>query len=149
MMEQVTIFFGEKPSFGGKWFRVTQIALGVLFMIQGLGMNDKMPWFSPFIFSYGAILVVAFLVGPRFSRACAITLDDRGIRGRISYSNEIDLLWENLALAEIKMYALILKTKAGETIHIDLANLTYDQHKHIKPKLIDILGARGLLKKPT
>jgi len=106
-----------------------------------------MPWFSPFIFSYGAILVVAFLMGPRFSRACVITLDDRGIRGRISYSSEIDLLWEDVALAEIKMFGLILETKGDGTIHIDLANLTYDQHKHVKPKLIDILGARGLLKK--
>jgi hypothetical protein len=146
-MEQVTIFFGEKPSFGGKWFRVTQIALGILFMVQGLATMGKMIWFSPFIFGYGVIVVVAFLVGPRFSRACAITLDDRGIRGRISYSNEIDLPWENLALAEIKMYGLILKTKGDETIYINLGNLTYDQHKHIKPKLIDILGARGLLKK--
>jgi hypothetical protein len=146
-MEQLTIFFGERPSFGGKWFRVTQVALGVLFMVQGLATSDKMPWFSPFIFSYGVILVVAFLVGPRFSRACAITLDDRGIKGRISYTNEIDLLWNDLGLAEIKMFALILKTKEGRTICIGLADLTYDQHKHVKPKLIDILGARGLLKK--
>ncbi len=146
-MEQLTIFYGERPSFGGKWFRLTQIALGILFMVQGLATMGKLSWFSPFIFGYGVILVVAFLLGPRFSRACAITLDDRGVRGRISYSHEIDLLWEDLMHAEIMMFALILKTKGGETIHIDLGNFTYDQHKHVKPKLIDILGARGLLKK--
>ncbi len=149
MMEQLTVFFGEKPSFGGKWFRVTQVALGVLFMVQGLATMGKVSWFSPFIFAYGVVLVVTFLFGPRFSRACTITLDDRGIRGRISYSDEIDLPWKDLAVAEIKMYALILKTTGGATIYIDLGNLTYDQHKHVKPKLIDILGSKGLLKKPA
>jgi len=146
-MEQLTIFFGEMPGFGGKWFWLSPIALGILFMAQGLATMGKQTWFPPFIFSYGVILVMVFLLAPRFSRTCAITLDDRGIKGRISYSKEIDLLWENLALAEIKMYGLILKTKTGETLHLDLGNFTYDQHKHIKPKLIEILGARGLLKK--
>jgi hypothetical protein len=146
-MEQLTIFFGERPGFGGKWFRLSQVALGILFMVQGLATLGKLSWFSPFIFSYGFVLVVAFLVGPRFSKACTITLDDRGIRGRISYSREIDLAWEDVMHADIMMYALIFRTKGGETIHIDLGNLTYDQHKHIKPKLIEILGPRGLLKK--
>ena len=145
-MEQVTIFFGEKPSFGGKWFRVTQIALGILFMVQGLATNDKMPWFAPFIFSYGAVLVVTFLVGPRFSRACAITLDERGIRGRISYSNEIDLLWEHVASAEIKMFALILITKDGHSIPVDFSEWTSEQHKSVKPKLIAFLRSKNLLK---
>jgi len=146
-MEQLTILFGEMPAFGGKWFRLSQIALGILFMVQGLATMGKLSWFSPFIFCYGVVLVVAFLIGPRFSRSCTITLDDRGIRGRISYSREIDLVWEDLMHADIMMFALVFKTKGGETIHIDLANLTYDQHKHIKPKLIEILGAKGLLKK--
>jgi hypothetical protein len=149
MMEQLTIRLGEKPNFGGKWFRVTQVALGVLFMAMGLATMGKMFWFSPLIFGYGVILVVAFLLGPRFSRTCAITLDDRGIKGRISYSQEIDFLWEDLALAEIKMYALILKTVKGGTIYIELGDFTYVQHKDAKPRLIDILGTKGLLKKPA
>ena len=146
-MEQLTIFFGEMPAFGGKWYRLTQIALGILFMVQGLATMGKQTWFPPFIFSYGVVLVVVFLLAPRFSRACAITLDDRGIRGRISYSREIDLVWEDLMHAEIMMFALILKTKTGKTLHIDFGNFTYEQHKHVKPKLIELLGEKGLLKK--
>jgi len=90
--------------------------------------------------------LAAMIVLPRFHREYSIRIDDRGIRGRTGYSKLIDLRWEDLALAEIKMFALILKTKGGGTIHIDLGGLTYDQHKVVKAELLEILGSRGLLK---
>lgn len=145
-MEQLTIYFGQKPSFGGKWLRLSQIVLGIIFIVEGLVTTGKLSWFRPFLIGYGVCLVVVFLLGPRFSRVCAITLDDRGIRGRLSYSNEIDLLWENVASAEMKMFALILVTKDGHSIPVDFSEWAAEQHKSVKPKLIALLRSKNLLK---
>lgn len=126
--------------------RLSQIVLGIIFIVEGLATTGKLSWFRPFLIGYGVCLVVVFVLGPRFSRVCAITFDDRGIRGRISYSNEIDLLWENVASAEMKMFALILMTKDGHSIPVDFSEWTIEQHKSVKPKLIALLRSKNLLK---
>jgi hypothetical protein len=148
-MEDLTIPVKEKLTFGPQWFTVTQTICAILFIAQGIAYSGTSIWFPRFAIVYGVALLAAIIVLPRLTKEYSIRIDDQGIRGRTGYSTLIDLHWEDLALAEIKMFALILRTKGGGTIHIDLGELTYDQHKLVKPRLIDIFRSKGLLKEPA
>jgi hypothetical protein len=143
-MEDLTIPLNQKVP---QSFMRIQIVLAIMFIIQGLAYSGKSFWWFPyFSITYGVVLLAVMIAFPRFHRDYSVTVDERGIRGRTGFTKEINLPWDDVTYADIMMFAFILKTKGGETIHIDLGNLTYDQHKLVKPRLIDILGSKGLLK---
>ena len=145
-MTGLTIPLRPRTAYGPEWFRVTQIICGIIFIAQGVVYSGTSYWFPRFAIAYGLALMLAMIILPRLTRQYSITIDDRGIRGRISYSSLIDVPWEDLARAEIKMFALILRTKDKQIYHIDFGELTYDQHKAVKPVLMDALRSGGLLK---
>jgi hypothetical protein len=145
-MEELTIPLSQKFTFGTRLFINTQVACAVIFIAQGVAHPDSSLWFSWFAMVYGIGLLFTMTVLPRLHKDYSVKIDDAGIRGRLGYSRRIDLPWGDLAHADIKMFALILTTKRGETVHIGLDDLTYDQHKLVKPRLLEILGAKGLLK---
>jgi hypothetical protein len=146
-MEDLTVPLNQKVS---QWFVRIQIVLAIMFILQGLAYSGKSFWWFPyFSISYGVILLAVMLAYPRFHREYFVKIDEQGIRGRTGFTKQIDLSWEHLAHADIMMFALILKTKAGETIHIDLGDLTYDQHRLVKPRLVEIFRSKGLLHDPV
>ncbi len=145
-MEQMTISLREKTTYGPRWYRMTQVVLSIVLIAQGLTYPGKFWGYPLCAIGYGVFVLVVLLLAPRFSKIYAVTLDDRGIRGRISYSNEIDLLWEHVASAEMKMFALILMTKDGHSIPVDFSEWPSEQHKSVRPKLIAFLRSKNPLK---
>ena len=145
-MTGLTIPLRPRTAYGPEWFRVTQMICGIIFIAQGIVYSGTSYWLPRFAIAYGLALMLAMIVLPLLTREYSLTIDDRGIRGRISYSGLIDVAWENVTKADIKMFALVLWTKDKQILHIDFGELTYDQHKAVKPVLVDALRSRGLLK---
>ncbi|MBN1397908.1 MAG: hypothetical protein JXA06_07745 [Bacteroidetes bacterium] len=73
-----------------------------------------------------------------------LVFDEKGITGMVNPGKKISLQWEQIAGIDIRTLAMDIKTRDGQTEHIDLGEISYEQHKSVKPRIIDLAVTKGI-----
>jgi hypothetical protein len=86
---------------------------------------------------------------PIYHKRYQLLIDDRGIRGQLSWLEYMDLPWHKIAAADLGILFLELHTTDGKLQRVNLRNLTYKEHQELIPKLQEILIEHRLPRVPT
>jgi hypothetical protein len=106
-------------------------------------LTSVIPGSLPLIFT--AILLLG-QVAANWSntRQLRVTFDASGVTGEIRPRTRIAIAWDQIAQIDVHMFALDIRTKHGRTEHIDLSEITYEQQKSIKPRIIELAKSNGI-----
>lgn len=124
-----------------RYFIPSAIVFGMVSIIVAVGAKEPRAWIGA---ATGVLLVVQSIVNWRSSRPIASTWDDNGIHGDVGTGRDISLGWNEIARMDVTMFTLLLHIKDGRTISVDLANVTYAQHKELIPRLLDAARSQGV-----
>ena len=80
----------------------------------------------------------------RIIRAAGELIDENGIDGKIKRGTVLHLRWEQLSKLEGSMYEITLYTKAGQKYVIDLSNITFREHKELKPQILELAKSKQI-----
>ena len=127
----------NKSWFGRGWMML----IGIVNVLQSFFHQNELRYFD---LAFGVFLIVAGLYYWKLYQPRAVTFDDIGISGKLKLGTTINLKWEDVSKMESSLYLIFLFTKAGEIHAIDLTNLTFQQHKEIKPKIIELAKSKGI-----
>jgi hypothetical protein len=124
-----------------KWFGVIvvmDILVGIIFMLT-----------SVIPINYFLVLSMVLLLGQVIAnwysmKPVKVIFDDKGIVGSVSPRKTISLMWDQITRIEVHMFAMDIQTKDGRTEHIDLSEITYEQQKSIKPRIIELARSKGI-----
>ena len=113
-MDDRTIYLeGDDWDTEKRWFRWSQAALGVIFILQGLNPEAPFSFFRFVLIGYGCFLLAAMLFYPKFAMWRFIQFNEEGIQGRLSLRKTIALPWSSIASIEARMFTLFIRTKEG------------------------------------
>jgi len=92
----------------------------------------------------GATMIIQAIVTWRGHKAVATTWDSSGIRGDVSHGKTIAIRWNEIADITASTYALDIHLHDHTTVIVDLSQATYQQHKELKPRLLDLARTNGV-----
>ena len=98
---------------------------------------------------YGVAILLRVALWPIYHKRYQLLVDDRGIRGQLSWREYIDLPWNKIAAADLGILFLDLHTTDGKIQRVSLRNLTYQDHQEMRPRLQEILVEHRLPSAPT
>lgn len=141
-MENIVLDVNPQPSKRGKMVQ------RILFLIMGLGniyQGFSMPnWFRYMNLSFGVVCILFALYLHRLYRSKEYLFTSEGIEGPKDSNNSVKIGWSEISLVEMKMYSMRIFLKGGKTYKLNLSNLTFEQHKNIKPKIEELIKAKGI-----
>lgn len=124
-----------------KWFLIIVI-LFVVVMVT-------MMWYSNTTMKISlAIMLVMNLVQAFVnyytSKPLLLTFDEQGIQGKAKPKKDITILWNTILSIEFKMFSMNVRTKDGKEEEIDLSHITYEDHKKVKPQIVELAKSKGI-----
>ncbi|HUN65123.1 MAG TPA: hypothetical protein VMW43_03415 [Bacteroidota bacterium] len=142
-MEQVTLDLQPEPSTPRMRIvqRIIFILIGITNIVQGVINNNSFTYVN-LIFGVGIIVFALFY--RRIYKPKIFTFDDEGIEGPINADESVRLRWSDVRRIEARMFAIKLITRTRGEYRIYLGNLTFAQHKAVKPKILQIANAHGV-----
>ena len=130
----------------GQWtLRISQALSGVCTIIVGVLREQSDEISIAFIVVGFGMFCLSWSL-PLLDKDYQIIVDQKGIRGNIGRREYIDLTWESISSAELRILQLELHTTDGKAHSVNLEHLTYRDHQELKPRLARILTERGLLR---
>ena len=129
---------------GVRRFRIMQAVNACCFLAVAL-LRPQLDSTAIAIGSYGIILLLVATFWPLFQTEYQLILDDLGMRGRIAWRKSVDFSWDKVAKANLGILQLEVTTTDNKSFNVNFGNLTYQQHQELKPRLQEMLAARGLL----
>ncbi len=92
----------------------------------------------------GAVFVSYAIVYPIILRPKVATFNEDGVMLDLKRRSNLVLAWNQIAYIEASTLHFHIHTKNSEKFTIDLGNLTYAQHKTLKPRIIDLAHSHGV-----
>jgi len=124
-----------------KWFGVIVIVYSLT--VAALMLTSVIRENLPLIFTTILLLGQVVANWPN-TRPLRVTFDASGISGQIGHRKGIAIGWEQIAWIDVHMFAMDIRAKDGHTDHIDLGEITYEQQKTIKPRIVDLAKSKGI-----
>ena len=115
--------------------RAWMIPVGIANLAQGFLMQSEWRYFN---IGFGILLIAGGFYYWKLYKPKIVIFDEIGVEGKIKSGTILELKWEELSRLEATIYEIILHTKTGQKYVIDLSNLTFQQHKEIKPKIFEL-----------
>ncbi|MBI3586407.1 MAG: hypothetical protein HY088_04685 [Ignavibacteriales bacterium] len=142
-MEQITLDLQPEPA--TQRMRLVQrtlfVLMGVGNIVQGIMHDNNFRYFN---FIIGISVVVIALNYRRIFKPKLFTFDEDGFEGPIGRSDSTRLHWGDISHIEAKMFTLKIFPKSGGERNIYLGNITFNQHKQIKPKILELAQSKGV-----
>jgi hypothetical protein len=124
-----------------KFFVPSALVFAVATIILGFMDESGIRWTSVVM---GLVIIVQAIINWRNVRSLISTWDEWGIRGRITPGKPASIAWKDVASIEASMFALDLHLKNQSTVHVDLSCTTFQQHKDLKPRILNLARAQGV-----
>lgn len=106
--------------------------------------HNRHGWFNLLLAFFGAAYFTGSVLYLIFGKAYQLVVDESGVRGQINYRRRLDLNWTDITKVAFLGQRLKLQINDGTTQSINLAYLTYVEHKEMKAKLHPILADHGI-----
>lgn len=124
-----------------RYFIPSAIVFGIVSIIVAVGEKEHRGWIGA---ASGALIVIPSVVNWRSNRPIVSTWDDNGIHGDIGNGGDTSLGWDDIVSIDATTFTLLLHTKDANTISIDLASVTYAQHRELIPRLLEAARSKGV-----
>ncbi len=115
--------------------------LGVMILVQGIVIESDFRYVN---LTFGSIAILFALFYRRVFPPKVFTFDDEGFEGPIGIFNTRRYRWEEISHINATMFLLEVVLKPGTTVEINLENITYQQHKQIKPMILELAKTKGV-----
>ncbi len=115
--------------------------MGVINLLQACFLQN---FFRYFDLVFGFALVAGGFYYWKFYTPRCITFDEAGSRGKIGIRTHVRLLWDEISKVGSSLYSITIRTKSGETLSIDLSAITFQQHKEVKPRILELARSKGM-----
>lgn len=142
-MEQITLDLQPEPATP----RMRLLQRGLFALIGAVNVVQGIIQESGFRYVNLVIGIVAILFAFFYRRIYppkVFTFDDDGLEGPIGQPDNIRFRWTDISHIEAKMFMLTVFTKTGTERKIYLGNITFQQHKHMKPKILELAKSKGV-----
>jgi hypothetical protein len=121
---------------------------GVLFALLGL-INLVQAYLVDNDFRFVNLIVGIFFISSAFAyplifRQKLATFDDNGLMWSVKNRRNLSLAWNQIAYIEASTLHFYVHPNDSGQFTIDLGNLTYEQHKTLKPQIIDLARSKGV-----
>lgn len=141
-MENIILDINPQPSKKGKIVqRIGFFIIGIGNIYQGLILER---WFRYANFLFGIISILYALYLHRLYGSKEYLFTDEGIEGPMNSRQKSKLKWEEIISVELTMFSLKILLKDGNSKKLNLSNLTFEQHKNIKPKVEELIKLKGV-----
>ena len=121
--------------------RAWAIPVGLANLTQGLLMQSEGRYFN---IVFGGVLIAAGFYFWILYKPKIVTFDENGIDGKIQRGTVLHLRWEELTQLEVSMHQITLFTKSGQKYTIDLSNITFREHKELKPQILELAKSKQI-----
>lgn len=115
--------------------------LGISFLAQAMLAQNA---FRYVMLVLALTWILIALNYPRLFKAKAMTFDDSGITWSRTKPRSLRVTWDQIAYMEASTLEFRIRTKDLKVLTINLGNLTYEQHKTVKPQIIDLARSNGV-----
>ena len=142
-MEPIILYLDSEGSSPRRMrlFSILYGLLGLSFLVQATLVHGAFKYVLS-VFAVGWI-VIAF-VYPRLFKGKAITFDDSGISWSPTVPQNSKVPWDQIAYIEGSILTFRIQTKDSKHFNVDLGNLTYEQHRTLKPQILDLARSHGV-----
>jgi hypothetical protein len=141
-MDSLILDMHPFPSRTPLFQRITFAALGLINLAQGI---VHYPGIVAFVnIGGGMLLLLAAIFYRRIHRPSVYAFGDEGIEGPVGTPKSRLIKWSDIAFFETKRFSFAIVTSSGDRIQLDLSNITYDQHKQIKPRIVELVKSKGV-----
>jgi hypothetical protein len=141
-MDNIVLDINPQPSKRGKLVqRILFFVMGFGNLYQGLLQEA---WFRYINFVFGVICIAYALYLHRLYGSKEYLFTDEGIEGPMDSQQKRKFTWEEIVSVELKMYSMKILLKDGRSNKLNLSNLTFEQHNHIKPKIEELIISKGI-----
>jgi hypothetical protein len=123
-----------------KFFVPSAIVVALANIILAFHDQNHVNWFSVIA---GLAIIIQAVVRWHTVKSMSSTWDDWGIRGRIAPGQPVSIPWKDIASIDAGMFALDLHLTNQSTIHVDLSFATYQQHRDLKPRIVELARSKG------
>jgi hypothetical protein len=117
------------------------VVSGIFYLIIGISKGDWVGYMYSIV--GGAALVIA-LTAPRMFRPRSFTFDEHGFAGPEGRPWKKQYQWNEISRIEEQMFLWTFITKSGRRRTMNLGNLTFEQHRVVKPKILDLARSQGV-----
>lgn len=126
---------------GRPWPVMLFMVFGLSNLMQGLNVHNDFHYFN---IAIGAVMIAAGVIYLRFYKPKIVIFDEKGIAGRLSRRQTVDIRWDEISRLEMKMFEIDVYLDSGKMITINLNNCTYRQHHELKPKIIEWAQSKNI-----
>ena len=142
-MEQITLDLQPDPASPRARLiqRMLFGLLGVINLVQGVLNENSFRYFN---LIFGVLVIVFALNYRRIYKPNVYTFDEEGVEGPIGRSDNKKFRWTDVSYLVAKMFTLKIFMKSGIEYNIYLGNITFQQHKQIKPKILELAQSNGV-----
>jgi hypothetical protein len=92
----------------------------------------------------GVLIVVQAIIAWRSHKPLTTYWDTAGIRGSVAPGKAIAIAWSEVSAVDAGMFVLVIHLKNQTTVPVDLSQITYKQHKEIKPLILELARTKGV-----
>lgn len=142
-MEKITIDLQPQPATSSRRIiqRILFGLIGVFSLVQGILQNNSFMYFN-IVFGVGIIIFALFY--RRIYRPKVFTFDENFIEGPIGSSKNKKVNWADVSQLDAKIFTLKLFMKSGEESKIYLGNITFQELREIKPRILEFAKSKGV-----
>jgi len=115
--------------------------MGIINVLQSFFHQNEVRYFD---LAFGIVLIVGGFYYWKLYELKTVAFGEVGIKGKIRFRTTIDLKWDDVSRVESSLYAILLITKTGQKYELDLSNLTYQQHKEVRPQIVELAKSKGV-----
>ena len=121
--------------------RAWPIAVGLVNTLQGLLVQNDSRYFNVV---FGLLLVAVGCYYWLIYKPKLVSFDENGIAGKIRRGVFLDLKWDQISKLEGATFEINVYTKQGHKYEIDLSNITFREHKELKPKIFELARSKQI-----
>ena len=136
-----SILLELEPSNKSAFSRGWMMLVGIVNVLQSFFQQNELRYID---LAFGIVLMVSGFYYWKLYEFKTVAFDEVGIKGKLRFRTTIDIKWDDVSRFELAIYAISLITKSGQKYEIDLSNITYQQHKEIKPQIVELAKSKGI-----
>ena len=136
-----SILLELEPSNKSAFSRGWMMLVGIVNVLQSFFQQNELRYID---LAFGIVLMVGGFYYWKLYELKTVAFDEVGIKGKLRFRTTIDIKWDDVSRFELAIYAISLITKSGQKYEIDLSNITYQQHKEIKPQIVELAKSKGI-----
>ena len=115
--------------------------LGISFLAQAMLAHDA---FRYVMLVLALTWILIALNYPRLFKAKTMTIDRSGIAWSRTKPRSLKITWDQIAYMEASTLEFRIRTKDSKLVTINLGSLTFEQHRTLKPQIIELARSKGV-----